>query len=57
LIFNLFIILFRKVVNDTAVIYATLIIKGKKTFADVPDKLKAQVKDVLESLECPELAE
>lgn len=38
-----------------AVIYATLIIKGKKTFADVPDKLKAQVKDVLESLECPEL--
>lgn len=40
-----------------AVIYATLIIKGKKTFADVPDKLKTQVKDVLESLECPELAE
>lgn len=27
-----------------AIIYATLIIKGKKTFADVPDKLKAQVK-------------
>jgi hypothetical protein len=40
-----------------AIIYATLIIKGKKTFADVPDKLKVQVKDVLESLECPELAE
>lgn len=40
-----------------AIIYATLIIKGKKTFADVPDKLKEQVKDVLESLECPELAE
>lgn len=40
-----------------AIIYATLIIKGKKTFADVPDKLKARVKDVLESLECPELAE
>jgi hypothetical protein len=57
LIFNLFIILFGKVVNDMAIIYATLIIKGKKTFADVPDKLKAQVKDVLESLECPELAE
>ena len=57
MIFNLFIILFRKGVNDMAVIYATLIIKGKKTFADVPDKLKAQVKDVLESLECPELAE
>ena len=50
-------ILFRKDVESMAVIYATLIIKGKKTFADVPDKLKAQVKDVLESLECPELAE
>ena len=29
-----------------AIIYATLIIKGKKTFADVPDKLKAQVKEL-----------
>lgn len=50
-------ILFRKDVNTMAVIYATLIIKGKKTFADVPDKIKDKVKDVLESLECPELAE
>lgn len=40
-----------------AKVYADLIRKGKKTFTDVPDKLKAQVKDVLESLECPELAE
>lgn len=40
-----------------AKVYADLIRKGKKTFADVPDKLKAQVKDVLKSLECPELAE
>lgn len=40
-----------------AKVYADLIRKGKKTFADVPDKLKAQVKDVLEILECPELAE
>lgn len=28
-------ILFRKDVNEMAVIYATLIIKGKKTFADL----------------------
>lgn len=40
-----------------AKVYANLIRKGKKTLDDVPDKLKAQVKDVLESLECPELAE
>lgn len=40
-----------------AKVYADLIRKGKKTLDDVPDKLKAQVKDVLGSLECPELAE
>lgn len=34
-----------------AVVYATLIVKGKKTFADVPDKIKAQVKDTLEALD------
>ena len=50
-------ILFRKDVNEMAVIYATLIIKGKKTFADVPDKIKDKVKEVLIDLDCPELAE
>ena len=50
-------ILFRKDVNTMAVIYATLIIKGKKTFADVPDKIKDKVKEVLSALDCPELAE
>lgn len=40
-----------------AKVYADLIRKGKKTLDDVPEKLKAQVKDVLENLECPELAE
>lgn len=41
-----------------AVVYATLIIKGKKTFADVPDRIKEQVKQ-LESidLDCGDLAE
>lgn len=37
--------------------YTTLIVKGKKTFADVPDKIKAQVKETLEALDCGELAE
>ena len=38
-----------------AVIYATLIIKGKKTFAQVPDKLKNQVRQILIDLECEDL--
>ena len=40
-----------------AVVYATLIIKGKKTFADVPDRINDQVRDVLISLDCGDLAE
>lgn len=40
-----------------AIIYATLIIKGKKTFADVPERFKDKVKEVLTDLDCPELAE
>ena len=39
-------------VNEMAVVYATLIIKGKKTFAQVPDRLKEQVKQVLIDLDC-----
>lgn len=50
-------ILLRKEAFIMAVVYATLIVKGKKTFADVPDKLKAQVKDTLEVLDCGELAQ
>lgn len=50
-------ILFRKDVESMAVIYATLIIKGKKTYADVPEKIKDKVKEVLIDLDCPELAE
>lgn len=50
-------ILFRKDVQTMAIIYATLIIKGKKTFADVPERIKDKVKEVLTDLDCPELAE
>ena len=50
-------ILFRKDVESMAVIDETLIIKGKKTFADVPEKIKDKVKEVLIDLDCPELAE
>lgn len=50
-------ILLRKDVYNMAIIYATLIIKGKKEFADVPARIKEQVKQVLIDLELAELAE
>lgn len=38
-----------------AVVYATLIVKGKKAFSDVPDTLKEQVKQILIDLDCGDL--
>lgn len=38
-----------------AVVYATLIIKGKKTIDDVPERIREQVKQVLIDLECGDL--
>lgn len=43
--------LMRKEVEDMAVIYATLIIKGVKTIDDVPEIILEQVKQVLKKLE------
>ncbi|MEA5057787.1 MAG: CD1375 family protein [Anaerotignum propionicum] len=34
-----------------AVVYATLIVKGKKTLEEVPARLKADVQELLETLE------
>ena len=45
-----------KGVDNMAIVYALLIIKGKKTYDDVPAKLKEQVKEVLVDMEVPELA-
>lgn len=45
-----------KGVKDMAIVYALLIIKGKKTLADVPVKIREQVKEVLIDMEVPELA-
>lgn len=45
----------REELETMAVVYATLIIKGKKTFADVPEKIKDQVREVLIDLECEDL--
>ena len=40
-----------------AVVYATLIIKGRKTFAEVPARIKEDVKQVLIDLDYGYLVE
>lgn len=44
-------VLLRKEVQTMAVMYATLIVKGKKTLEQVPAKLREEVEDILEALE------
>lgn len=44
-------ILLRKEVNEMAVVYATLIVKGKKTLEQVPALIRADVEEILEALE------
>ncbi len=41
-----------KEVNDMAMVYATLIIKGRRTFESVPATLKEQVREILIDCEC-----
>ena len=55
--FIIYQILFRKDVKEMAVVYATLIVKGKKDFSDVPERIQDQVKTVLIDLDCGDLAE
>ena len=38
-----------------AIIYATLIVKGRKNYVDVPERIKEQVKSILVDLDCAEL--
>lgn len=40
-----------------AMFFAQRVILGKTTFADVPEKLKAQVRELLEDAGLPELAQ
>lgn len=44
-------ILLRKEVQTMAVVYATLIIKGRKTIDQVPKLIRAQVEEILADLE------
>ena len=48
---------YRKDAKDVAVIYATLIIRGYKTFAQVPVTLQDRVRQVLIELDMGHLAE
>lgn len=49
---NLFVKLFiRKGDNIMTIIYATLIVKGKKTINQVPAIIREQVKEILKDLE------
>lgn len=38
--------------EDMAMVYAALIIKGKKTWAQVPDRIKPEVRQALIDLDC-----
>lgn len=44
-------ILLRKEVPIMAVVYATLIVKGKKTLDQVPSIIRKDVEDIIEALE------
>ena len=44
-------ILCGKEVVDLAIVYATLIVKGKKTLDQVPALIKPQVEEILKDLE------
>lgn len=45
----------RKEVENMAVIYVALIVKGKRTYESVPAVLKEQVKEILIDLELEDL--
>ncbi len=58
LVFGAFLLFrFKRGVEDMAVIYASLIISGYKTFDQVPKVIQAKVKEVLIQLGLAELAE
>ena len=57
MLIKLLMFLFDRKGDTMAVVYATLIIKGKKTFSQVPASLKEQVRQILIDLDCEHLIE
>lgn len=49
--------LLRKEVLDMAMVYATLVVRGVKTFKEVPYTLSEQVKQILIDLDAEHLVE
>lgn len=49
---KLLIFIFRKEVETMAMIYVSLIIKGVKTFDQVPSTLSEQVRQILIDIDC-----
>lgn len=50
--------LFYKILKEVEImslVYVSLIVKGKKKFSDVPDRLKDQVRQILIDIECEHL--
>lgn len=47
----------KKEVTDMALVYVSLIIKGRRTYKSVPDLIKPQVKEILIELELEYLIE
>lgn len=55
LLFFILKLIVRKEDEIMIVVYATLIIKGRKTFTQVPDTIKEEVRDYLVALDCENL--
>jgi len=52
---HLIILINKKEEKKMAIIYVALIVKGKRTFASVPETLKPQVREILIDLELEDL--
>ena len=55
MIWHILMFLYKKEVKEMAVIYVALIIKGKRTFASVPETLKEAVRTMLKDLDLESL--
>ena len=55
MIWHILMFLYKKEVKEMAVIYVALIIKGKRTFASVPETLKEAVRAMLKDLDLESL--
>ena len=55
MIWHILMFLYKKEVKEMAVIYVALIVKGKRTFASVPETLKEAVRTMLKDLDLESL--